>query len=119
MRNIVVHHAHHPDEGVYKLQVATTIEDITPGIEPNPDFDLDKPESEENSPNRPVDITVLLGYADHLDFVWADDDERWRGMDPEEIAAEQRAEVKEALAASESEPAQEKIVEFEGVGEEL
>ena len=80
---IVTHHAHHPDEGVYRLVHA----------EPVVEF-----HATEDEDGKTVVSERVIGHVHHRDVIWADDDERWHGKSREEIATEQRRDVQEALA---------------------
>ena len=84
----VVSHAHHVDDGVYRLVYGEVLTEVVPGI-PNPDDPQGPPVTEDDTVQ-----TVI----NHQDVVWADHDERWTGMGGEEIAAAQRDDVRAALA---------------------
>jgi hypothetical protein len=121
---VIVHHAHHPDEGVYRLvhaeQEEVTVYDhvqestsstalvVNPNFVPAPlegeDDDrtedqkdpLIEQEVDEPGPPELVARTELVQY-DHREIIWSADDERWKGMSASEIADEQRADVRSAL----------------------
>jgi rubrerythrin len=94
MKHVVVHHAHHPDEGVYRLvhaeQHMEIYQEINPRWTPNPDL-------EGHNEPRLIEASRTT-YHNPRDIVWADDDSRWEGMDPKDIATAQRQDVTEALA---------------------
>lgn len=93
MTTVVVHHAHHPDEGVYRLVHAEEVEHIRHVS--NPDFDPSKPPSDDN----PFEIQARFKvYMNHQEIVWHAEDPRWEEMTDEEIAETQRREVTEAIA---------------------
>lgn len=102
----VVHHAHHADEGVYRLTFAEEREHTIHHAVENAHFDPDAPIGEDNMPAVVLEERVV-SHHDHQDVVWAEDDPRWVGMTPKAIAAAQRAEVKKALAKLERAAARE------------
>lgn len=72
----------------------------------------------------PPNIVKKVHYPVTEDFVFAADDERWQGKSPEDIAAEQRQIVKDALDQRErdaraAEEARERRQAMPGVGEAL
>jgi hypothetical protein len=96
--NVVIldHHLDAP-AGVYRLIFGTPIvTDI-----PDPDFVFNE---EENGPQTPPMIQVTT-YSGVADVVWEANDERWFGehgrRPADEIAAEQRDELRAALEARE------------------
>lgn len=96
MRHVVVTHAHHAGEGVYRLVFAQAHEFTDEVFEDNPDYDPDEP----GGPDNPVSIRREFqntALAHHQDVVWAADDPRWEGMSRDEIAEAQRREVSEML----------------------
>ena len=127
MARVIVHHAHHPDEGdgVYRLihaeQEEVTVYDFgdpqpakATELRSNPDFVEAPPEGEEDDrtelqkqPAITVEVDVDgppkliertdLVHFDHREVVWAADDERWKGMSDEAIADAQRDDVRRAL----------------------
>lgn len=135
MKYVVAHHAHHPDEGVYRL-VFGEAHEVTEQIEEdNSRFDtsdevLDRMGDPDFDPIvlqptiiREVTRTVLM----HLqEVVWDHEDERWDGLSVEQIAVEQRRDVKEAIdrrvalaERQQAEEAQRRVIEFDGAGTEL
>jgi hypothetical protein len=106
MKHVITHHAHHPDEGVYRLIYAEA--HPFSYVLPNPDFDPDEEPSEDNSPHQTVED---VAYSNHQDIVWAADDERWDAMTPNDIAKEQRADVTEALAAQSAQAREDAVAE--------
>lgn len=116
---VVTHHAHHPDEDVYRLVFAVATDHEIFTVVDNPDYD-----PELNGDNEvPATLTltdVVTTYSDHVDIVWAVDDKRWKGMSAEDIASAQRADVSDMLAKRAREAVAEAIVnELPGVGTEL
>lgn len=92
----VIDHHHDPDAGIYRL---------TLGVE------RELPDGE-------------VEYVPVEDFVFADDDKRWEGMSLEQVTAEQRRAVRDALAAREAaraehESAEQARSQLPGVGEAL
>lgn len=138
MAREVIHHAHHRDEGVYRLVHAEVIETVVHELEPeepeyetrmvpNPDFETQAIVFEQDQgdpsmfppglrfegPEIPMMIeeTVQINvgklrqverierfHVDHQDVVWDADDPKWKGRELEDIATEQRAAVREAIA---------------------
>lgn len=119
MRHVVLHHAHHHDEGVYRLVIGVMDEHTIPVEAPNPDYnhnhpdgliyhhltdqqreqlDGDVPTEGQNTPTILQDETRQV-LVDQHDIVFADHDEQWAGRSQEEIAAEQLRLAREALAA--------------------
>jgi hypothetical protein len=126
MARVIAHHAHHPDEGIYRLvhaeQDEVTFYDTeqpAPRAQtfllPNPDFVTPPPEGEDDTrtkeekqeyieeemevtdPPNFVERTEIVQY-DHKEIVWDATDKRWEGMSDQEIAEVQRGEVHKALA---------------------
>ena len=156
MARVVIHHAHHPDEGVYRLvhaerEEVTVVEhgDPQPVVTTvpvlNPDFVAAPPDDEEDTrteheremfmeeerivegPPELIERTEVIDY-DHRDIVWSADDPRWNGLTPDQIAEEQRADIRSALhgaasiagkEAKAAERAAEAATDLGGVGEEL
>lgn len=123
MSRVIVHHAHHPDEDVYRLihaealtvPVHELVED-PPVVEirhvPNPDYNASEPESEDNPLTIPMRETVNVGkkrlvertatvHVDHKEIVWDAADSQWEGMAAADIAERQRQIVADALKARE------------------
>jgi hypothetical protein len=128
-RHVVVHHAHHPDEKVYRL-IHARVDDVPQRVEvENPNYDPEAVaklelaqyqtlEVAEGNGNRPaeaiqfdpeihsptkIEEQMVPVYSNYQDVVWADWDEQWEGLSDDEIAAKQRQIVKDAIAAHEQE----------------
>jgi hypothetical protein len=108
MRRVIIHHAHHGDEGLYRL--VYVYEDTVQSERPNPAFAL-KPMLNKagvvikwieprDVPRMLVDTEVLR--CNPQEIVWADDDERWKDMGDEQIAQMQRTDVFNALRTQEA-----------------
>ena len=72
----------------------------------------------------PPETEEFTHYPQTTDFVFAADDERWQGKTEEEVAAEQRAEVKKALDKAdkdrrEADERRAKLQQLPGSGEAL
>lgn len=89
-RFVVVHHAHHPDEGeegIFRLVYAREELETVRHVE--------LPEAEGDEPK--VTEEQVAHHFDHQEIVWHAGDPRWKGLSPEQIVAEQRRDVKEAI----------------------
>ena len=101
MSHVVIDHHHNADAGVYRLTIGEPI--------------IDHVITEDNDGEAEE---ILLGYVDVRDFLFADADDRWKGKTAQEIAAQQRAIVTEALHPPEPEPVAEPRP-MPGMGEAL
>lgn len=107
---VVVSHTHHADEGVYRLVVGQLVEHVVPMLDADgvplvpdePVLDdsgepvLDDDGAPVTRPGEPMTETRTVLVAAE-DFVFAAEDERWQDRAPEEVAADQRQIVKDAL----------------------
>jgi hypothetical protein len=106
MAYVVIDHHHDPDAGVYRLVIGREVTDDVPVEDP--------PEE------GPFTETKVIGHDDVRDFVFADTDERWQGRSDEDIAADQRALVLEAVTSPVDEViADAAVTGMPGVGEAL
>jgi hypothetical protein len=114
MNLVVADHHHDSDAGVYRLVIGEIVEREQNVVDENGAFVLDEngqPETETISEIVPLE-----------DVVFADDDERWRQMDPQALAAAQRKLVTHALAGrvtSAPASAAPAVVQLPGVGDPL
>lgn len=116
---IVTHHAHHPEEGVYRLMFAVAQDVPIETMIVNDDFD---PELDVDADNQPMIavVDVIRQVGDSEEIVWADDDERWANKTEDEIRDEQREQVRQVLEDRAAErPPEPPINEFDGIGDEL
>lgn len=106
----VIDHHHDEEAGVYRVLLGLPYETQQPMVDERGEpvrehIPLIGPEGEQvhDVDGKPV---VLHGpqkfetqthYHSHTEVVFAADDERWKGKSPEQIAEEQRADVKEQL----------------------
>lgn len=133
---VVVSHEHDAPQGVYRVIVGERVTDVQPVtddagmviMEREPLLtDAGEPLLDENEEPvvtlvpRMEPVSNIIGTED---FVFADDDERWEGLSAEDIAAEQRRLVSEALAARRAELEEQErraaaVKQMPGVGELL
>jgi hypothetical protein len=143
-KHIVVSHAHHPDEKVYRIVIARVAERVEMTEVPNPLYDEEEAQKLVNPPVLTDEDIAMNGHrampdidydkirptitmqrtvkelVDHSDIVWHSEDERWQGREPEDIAAEQRQEISKLLHELAEEEAQvPNIVDLGGAGTEL
>jgi len=126
-KRVVVHHAHHPSEKLYKL-VHAQADEVTKYVHvENPKYDPEKLKLAQyhirgvarGNGNRPmndfdpeiaeptkIEEQTETVYSDHQEIVWADWDEQWEGLSDDEIAAKQRQIVKDVFAAQAAEAEQ-------------
>lgn len=116
MSYVVIDHHHDEQAGVYRLVVGLPVTDDVPVYEDG------EVVLEERVDGAVVPRTepVVVGHADVRDFVFATDDERWRDLSADEIAAAQRAIVADAITPSEPKPEPAPVTTtLPGVGESL
>jgi hypothetical protein len=131
MNRVIVHHAHHPDEGdgIYRLVHAEreevvvqelveseperkVVSVLNPAYVPVPTEEEDNRTDEEKEviieqeveiPVEPqlVDRVEVIEY-DHSEIVWDAADKRWEGKSDQEIADLQREDVRKVLAKAEA-----------------
>lgn len=105
----VIDHHHDADAGLYRLVIGTPEEITRPALDENGEPVLE-PRPLLNELGEPVldvdgkevvlaqsKLETVTHYPAREDFVFADDDERWQGKEPEEVAKEQRADVRKQL----------------------
>lgn len=117
---VIVHHAHHVDEGVYRMVYCVQEEHEVDVTHPNPDFEphqaaelpellvredgttravkVPKSKSQKLSPEFIHTTETQVVQGEHQDIVWDASDGRWLGMVAEDVAAEQIKDVKKAIA---------------------
>jgi hypothetical protein len=100
MATVVLEHVHESDSNVYRVTIGTER------------WEKQTVDGEEKD--------VLVGYDGAEDFVFADDDERWKGKSRAEIVAEQRQIIAEQLASRTRPRRHRKMpTPLPGAGEEL
>jgi hypothetical protein len=91
MDYVVLDHHHDPNEEVYRLTIGAPIYDEVPMTDGDGNTLLD-------DDGAVLTERRVVSHAAVEDFVFAADDERWDGADPEEVAEGQRTLVQAALA---------------------
>lgn len=116
---VILHHAHHVDEGVYRMIYCVQEEHEVEVTKPNPKFvpheadELPKLLVREDGTTRAVKVPkakkigepefihtteIVTVQSEHQDIIWDAEDGRWLGMIPKDVAAEQTKDVKKAIA---------------------
>jgi hypothetical protein len=134
---VVMDHHHDEANGVYRLTLGHPVQTEKPMFDEagNPVVEHLPLHAPDGSVAKDVDgkevylpgpqkFELVTEYVPSLDFVFADDDDRWKGKSPEEIAAEQRADVKAQMdeRAAEQRKIEENLakrVQLPGAGESL
>jgi hypothetical protein len=96
-QTVVVHHAHHEDEGVYRLIYATVTEVVT-------------------------DDDIVTVYSDPREVVWDASDPKWEELSAKEISKQQQKIVSDMLKQRDKEAKAQKpskVKDLSGIGDTL
>lgn len=134
---VVIDHHHDAENGVYRLTVGVPVQHEVPMTDEKgePVFEAIALRDGEGNVAKDVDgkevylpgaqrFETTILYEPGATIVFADDDDRWKGKSPEDIAAEQRADVKaqmdeRAAESAKAEAARASLVQLPGSGEAL
>jgi len=125
VKHVVLAHDHDKTEKVYRLIVQPVAYVPTVVPIPNPDYDDSKPQSAENYPVLRYEEQVIAQERAPMDIVWDAEDPRWEGKSADEIATEQRQELRKRMQANDAQQRQAAVkarkgkTSLGGVGDEL
>lgn len=108
--HVVIDHHHDREAGLYRLTIGV------PVIEDRPVLDKDgQPKTHKDG--TPVLEEVIAGHDQVRDFVFADDDERWKKKSDKRVAQLQRKAVAAAVKKEqEAQPPARAVHDLPGIG---